>query len=357
MSAILLKRNPISGSIPTTSSLSIGEVALNIGPNDGTLYFMNASSSISPIRAGSASYASFATTASYALNGGGGTVVTASYAITASYALTSNTNGGIATSASYALTASYALNGNGAINSSLGSFYDHLPETSSIKLKSWYRADLGLTFDGNNRISSWADLSGNGNNLIAPLTSSRPIQTGSLNFNNQKVVRFAATNSEFMSASVIVNSASASIFIVYQRRQNTYGGVLSAATTNGSDTGSQSWLIDTLLNNGQSIQWFKGGILASFADLGQVPQITDLVVDSLFYRTYYFNDQKTIGSSTSMTNVTNELWLGCRKELPHGPSFYNSIDVAEILIYDGAVSYYERQWINYYLSKRYQMNF
>lgn len=68
---ILIRRNPTPGNAPSASQLLPGELALNSG--DGFVYFLDESGSLSgtvqPINAGSASYA---LTASYAMNGGGG---------------------------------------------------------------------------------------------------------------------------------------------------------------------------------------------------------------------------------------------------------------------------------------------
>ena len=100
---IELKRSAVPGKVPTTSSLSLGEIALNT--YDGKAYFKKdtgtqyiielASTSGSIASASFATSALYATTSSYA--------VTSSYAFTASYVLN-------AISASYAATASYADN-------------------------------------------------------------------------------------------------------------------------------------------------------------------------------------------------------------------------------------------------------
>jgi len=74
---ILIKRSGISGSIPQSGSLQIGELALNT-TDGGVFYHDTGSDSVELIRAG---------TSSYALNAGGsGPSVSASYALTASYA-------------------------------------------------------------------------------------------------------------------------------------------------------------------------------------------------------------------------------------------------------------------------------
>jgi hypothetical protein len=88
---ILHKRSLTPGSVPTTSSLETGELAINV--YDGKLFLRQSGSVEQIITVGES--ASFATTASY--------VETAQ---TASYVLN-------AVSSSYALTASYAMNGGG----------------------------------------------------------------------------------------------------------------------------------------------------------------------------------------------------------------------------------------------------
>lgn len=50
-------------------------------------------------------------------------------------------------------------------------------------LVSWHRADLGVTIDGSNRVSDWADQSGNGRHLTQTVAGSRPdyLATGGSN--------------------------------------------------------------------------------------------------------------------------------------------------------------------------------
>lgn len=68
---ILLKRNATPGVVPTPASLSLGELAINTG--DGLLYYLDGSGSYSgTVRAINADTASYAVTAAFAMNGGGG---------------------------------------------------------------------------------------------------------------------------------------------------------------------------------------------------------------------------------------------------------------------------------------------
>ncbi len=92
---IKLKRSSVPGKIPTTSSLELGELALNT--YDGKVYMKKQVGNVqSVIEVGSSGSSSV--TASYAINAG--TAQTSSYSFNA-------------VSSSYALTASFALNGGG----------------------------------------------------------------------------------------------------------------------------------------------------------------------------------------------------------------------------------------------------
>jgi hypothetical protein len=83
---ILHKRSLTSGSIPTTSSLEIGELAINV--NDGKLFLRQSGSLDQIITVGES--ASFAITASYVEN-----AISSSYALTASFAMNGGGGGGV----------------------------------------------------------------------------------------------------------------------------------------------------------------------------------------------------------------------------------------------------------------------
>ena len=126
---IKLKRSAVSGSVPTTSSLELGEIALNT--HDGKVFMKKqvgatesiielASTSGSVLSASYANYAANAGTASYVLSAnvygpaGSNSILSASYALiatSASYA-SASTSASYALSASYAQTSSYATNFN-----------------------------------------------------------------------------------------------------------------------------------------------------------------------------------------------------------------------------------------------------
>jgi hypothetical protein len=116
---IKLKRSALPGKIPSTSSLELGEVALNtydgrafmkqqVGSTETVIEFATTAGSGSTVT--SASYANYATNAGFATNAGNAN--TANYATSASYADNASSANSASyalnsTSASYAVTASY----------------------------------------------------------------------------------------------------------------------------------------------------------------------------------------------------------------------------------------------------------
>lgn len=64
--------------------------------------------------------------------------------------------------------------------------------TMASGLKAWYRADLGLTQDGSNKVSQWADLSGSGFHVVQATTGQQPTAVAAA-MNGKPVVTFDAT--------------------------------------------------------------------------------------------------------------------------------------------------------------------
>jgi hypothetical protein len=114
---ILHKRSLTPGSIPTTSSLDIGELAINV--NDGKLYLHQSGSIAEKIitvgesasYASTASYVETAQTASYVLN-----AVSSSFAASSSFALTASY---VANASSFPFTGSALITGSLGVTGSL----------------------------------------------------------------------------------------------------------------------------------------------------------------------------------------------------------------------------------------------
>ena len=170
---ILHKRSLTPGSVPTTSSLEIGEIALNV--NDGKL-FLRQSGSVEKIvnvgesasYAATASYVQNAQTASYVLN-----AVSSSYALTASY---------VAGASSFPYTGSAQITGLLGVTGSLTATQIGAGAAPSSSIRLDVRASSSAATDIAFRVRNSADndnlIEVAGNGLIKFRTGTERIEIG-----------------------------------------------------------------------------------------------------------------------------------------------------------------------------------
>jgi len=103
----------------------------------------------------------------------------------------------------------------------------------------WLNAGLGVTYDGSDLISAWADQSGNGNHATASGTSRPKFIASSALFNNEPTVEFDGIN-DFLTGTIIpnLNTSDFTIFIVNRAKIPT--SILSAFFE--INTYSNGWL-------------------------------------------------------------------------------------------------------------------
>lgn len=239
MATILIKRNDVSGSIPTPGELQDGELALNTV--DGGLYYLNSGSGAVALVRTSGSVAvssSYALTASFAANAGG-TPATASYAVTSSYAATTSpiisssyalTSSYAATTApivssSYALSASWAP-GTGAVSASYATTSSYAVTSSFSTSASW--APGGSSVSASYALtSSYAALA---QNVLGSITSASYALTSSYAVSASWAPGSTSTSASYaLTASYAANAAAASVTASYLA-----GGNAPAAYNAGS---------------------------------------------------------------------------------------------------------------------------
>ncbi len=84
--------------------------------------------------------------------------------------------------------------------------------TDSI-LVAWYRADMGLAVDGDGRVISWEDQSGNGNTLTQLTLAKRPLKVENA-LNGKPVVRFTRTRQDFLNFPPLQERTTTAIMLV-----------------------------------------------------------------------------------------------------------------------------------------------
>ena len=251
---IKLKRSNVAGSIPSPSSLELGELALNTA--DGKAFMKKSDGNVIEIGAVSTSSisASYADTAGFAITAG-----SASYSNTA----TSSSYSLIATSASFAATASYAAN---------------VPQTASYAISASYASTASSADDFLVRGTLTAQT------IVAQyITSSTSFITGSTKFGTLSSNTHEFTGSVSVSGSLSVSGSN----VILSNQTSS----MSVATASFASTSS-----------------YVNGLNLAAISTGSIFASVDVDINNLFLiksgSTIYFNI-----SSSSNTTLYSDLFI------------------------------------------------
>ena len=243
-------------------------------------------------------------------------------------------------------------------------------------LQLWLKADAGVTTNGSNRVTSWADQSGNNRNFSSS-GGSRPRFNSSdqnvADLNNQAAINFAG-NGDFLEdsdgESYINGNTEFTLFYVIQSDQtNSDRGFFDTQTPNTTDDvlalrydeegvqGSATNLIkagilndvgDNKLESFSDIQTTQGQILSLDWQSGQE---YNLVVDGVL------NNPSAISQPPSGTiNSANTVIVGKGpKDAPDTPGRSWDGYIAEVILFDRFLPVSERQAVEDYLSEKYDI--
>jgi fibronectin type 3 domain-containing protein len=212
-------------------------------------------------------------------------------------------------------------------------------------VRTWLRADTGVTVDGSTNVSTWADQSGNNNSGTQTTAANRPgYITGALN--GLPVVRFVSTNSTRLALpSALMNSASGEMFLVHKSALNQ-----DASNTTG---------FHLIGSGGASNYPHYGGIYDTFGSNAQKNTGRPLQPLDQYH---LYNVTAKAGEWTNRINgllhyttATNIVGFSTAPYLGYGGYYYFSGDVAEVLIYGRALSAAERESVGNYLQSKYAL--
>ena len=136
-------------------------------------------------------------------------------------------------------------------------------------LKMWWRADIGVTLTGG-KVSTWADQTANGNNLVQVTAASRPITAVSAALNNQTIMRysgsqyftsaFSGPNVNNITLFLVANGTSyqslfrfqnnAGIYVVYPWEFGGAARTFISSSDGGTGSGIASGLVSSVNNVG-----------------------------------------------------------------------------------------------------------
>jgi prepilin-type N-terminal cleavage/methylation domain-containing protein len=210
-----------------------------------------------------------------------------------------------------------------------------LPIIGGLQL--WISADSLNLFDGNS-VSTWSDLSGKGNNVLQPTGSRQPTFRANV-LNGKPIVRFDGASNE-MSLTNVINTSGISFFIVAKwNALNNYSFAV------GLNSGSEGYL----RNPGTANSLFRPDgytyttIYQNGTGYSCSSPCTTLSTASLLANRVY--------ATTQNSNISKSIkWLG-RNEF-NNPTWWSG-DIAEVIIYNFALSDAQRRSVEQYLGNKY----
>lgn len=209
----------------------------------------------------------------------------------------------------------------------------------------WLKADAGVTYDGSNIVSSWADQSGNGFDGTA---TGSPLRIAS-GLNSLPVIQFDGAN-DYISGSQPMSSSNSTIFIVASHISDIeigmmyeqYDGSDSMAFYRGFASGGS--FQDKLRSyNGTDLSGSTAVSLETFT-------IMSTIVDGSNSKIYVNGTLDTTGNAGTLTSAGDyylAYWAG--------GSQFTEMKIAELVVYDNVISNGDRVSIESYLNTRWDV--
>jgi hypothetical protein len=224
---------------------------------------------------------------------------------------------------------------------------DAFAQTSPIPtsgLKMWLKADAGVTANANNQVSVLADQSGNGNDVTQSITANQPTLVPNA-MNGQPVVRFNGS-STYLKLPSSLNSSSALplTFVMVTRGATSLQGALDSAPSLPNTFRFFSNYVE-LWSQSPSVTLAPPAAGAITSVISQANGSGNRLLD------VYLNGSEQGGGvktgNTSPVAFTN----GQIGRINTG--YYYNGDIAEVLVYNRALSTAERQQVEGYLNGKY----
>ncbi len=217
-------------------------------------------------------------------------------------------------------------------------------------LSLWMKADEGVSKDANGYVSNWTDLSSGANHAVQPVASARPRWFAAV-ANGNPAVRFDGLD-DFLSSGnkAQLNFNDMSIFVMVAFRDV---GAVQALVSKDEGGGPVNKWIYWYLSGVMDLHEQPGNVHATSAPLSSAAGTVQLVefIKSGSTYSHGLNTQNmgTVTTSATLPVANSDLRIGQAED----HNFLNG-DIAEILIYNRAISASEKQTIETYLTNKYK---
>ena len=221
-------------------------------------------------------------------------------------------------------------------------------------LKLWLRADFGVVKDANNLVSTWTDESANLNNATQATTSSQPTLVSNA-MNAKPVLRFDG-QTKLLGLPNFLSSATAAEGFVVTR-------VPSETSANGGGVWSFGWNVPAGCGHGNRYPDDQGQILDDFSSANNYysgptgarldePHVYNVVSSSAEW-TSRINGNLQFTTTNNTVAFSPGPAIGAGGWQPFYDRNYFAGDIAEVLVFDHALTQTERGAVFSYLHDKY----
>lgn len=226
----------------------------------------------------------------------------------------------------------------------------------------WLKADAGITRDEGGRVSTWADQSGMGNDATQLDPEKRPLFEGAA-INGKPALQFEKSRT-VLSTEPLSPPPQFSIFVVISLNDNNYAQLIQCAPAGGEAATAVLNLLSGP-NDGNGLYIYgDGGVVAITTPAQSLPlnwleastvSLAEVIADGYGGQTTLLRNGEKVGSSDSPFG--NIRGAGKPRPLHIGgtstgfPSANGLL--AEVIIYETALSDSERQGVEKYLAEKY----
>jgi hypothetical protein len=194
------------------------------------------------------------------------------------------------------------------------------PEVPGLQF--WVRSDLGVTKDGSDLVSDWADLSGNGRN--ATESTNKPLWVTSL-ISGCPAIRFDGTNDKLLTGSFTVNQP-LTVFVVSKNVTNT--------------NADRVWASSTSTANPSLLQRAGPNLTLQSNNLDGATVVSDTTNFHL-YKCVFNGTSSVIAkdNGSDQTNAGNLSGSITRMEIgAWNAGNFGNVEIAEMAVYDSTIS-------------------
>jgi hypothetical protein len=252
-----------------------------------------------------------------------------------------------------------ATNANGASVSQRGEFTNLPFPFPASGLRLWLRADSSVTAQPvNGRVSQWNDLSPSANHATQTDLNRQPQRILDA-LNGRPVIRF---DNAFLRSTIgtQVGAGDRAVFIVYRRNQQvTNAGIFSLVGTNADWNSLDGMAITHASNATQTQLALADNLFLNATDAQNAYNYLSIRVNRGVSGQFLMNVLQSSSSVTSAFTQANTLGYVIGARSSSGGSTINQFgnnDIAEILLYNRALTTAERQEVELYLAQRYGLD-